>query len=85
MELKLTPQAEVDLQYWRDTRNKAVLARIRQLLENTLATPFQGIGKREPLRFGLSGCWSRRINREHRLIYKVEGDSIIVLALRYHC
>lgn len=47
-------------------------------------TPFKGIGKPEPLKYELKGCWSRRINREHRLVYEVEKDYIRILACRYH-
>jgi Txe/YoeB family toxin of toxin-antitoxin system len=47
-------------------------------------SPGSGFGKPEPLMFDLQGCWSRRIDREHRLVYKVEGDKVIVVACRYH-
>jgi toxin YoeB len=72
-----------DLRYWIETdRRKA--AKIIDLIENILASPFDGLGKPEPFKFGLAGCWSRRIDQEHRLIYKVERDAIILLACRYH-
>ena len=49
-----------------------------------MRTPFQGTGKPEPLRYVLAGCWSRRIDREHRLVYRVEGERLVVMACRYH-
>ena len=58
--------------------------RIIQLIEQMLRSPFTGPGKPEPLKFRLVGCWSRRIDREHRLVYKVESDTLVVLACRYH-
>jgi toxin YoeB len=72
-----------DVRYWVETdRRKAV--KIIDLLENIIASPFAGLGKPEPLKFELAGCWSRRIDQEHRLIYRVERGSVIVLACRYH-
>jgi toxin YoeB len=58
--------------------------RLIRLIEECLRSPFSGSGKPEPLRHALAGCWSRRIDREHRLVYKVEGDSLVVLACRFH-
>ena len=60
------------------------LKRINRLIEDTLRNPFAGIGKPEPLRHVLQGCWSRRIDGEQRLVYMVEDDDIIVLQARYH-
>ncbi len=83
MRLVFDRNALDDLRYWIETdRRKA--AKIIDLIENILASPFAGLGKPEPLKFELAGCWSRRIDQEHRLIYKVERDAIIVLACRYH-
>ena len=62
----------------------AVLKRINQLLKETSRDPFQGIGKPEPLRHALQGWWSRRIDGEHRLVYKVVGDQLWIAQLRYH-
>ena len=84
MRLEFESQALEDLRYWveRD-RRKAV--RTLRLLQECLRSPFAGAGKPEPLRHVLAGCWSRRIDREHRLVYRVEGDRLIVLACRFHC
>lgn len=83
MNLEFTAAAMEDYQHWKSNQpNKA--AKIKAMLENILATPFTGIGKPEPLMFDLQGYWSRRIDKEHRLVYKVEGDKVIVVACRYH-
>lgn len=83
--LAWTPQAWEDYLYWQKTDPKTV-KRINALLRETLRTPFEGRGKPEPLRFDLAGCWSRRIDHEHRLVYKVDGaaGTVIVLQCRYH-
>jgi toxin YoeB len=83
MRLEFEPQALEDLRYWvEQDRRKA--ARVLWLLEECLRTPFAGSGKPEPLKHALAGCWSRRIDREHRLVYRVEASSLIVLACRFH-
>jgi toxin YoeB len=64
--------------------DKAVVKRINRLLDDTLRDPFAGTGKPEPLRHILAGCWSRRIDDEHRRVYLVEGDDVVVLQSRYH-
>ena len=72
-----------DLAYWIENDRKTAL-RILELMEAALADPFSGIGKPEPLRFDLAGCWSRRITREHRIVYRVREDRIEFLQARYH-
>jgi toxin YoeB len=84
MEIILAPNAIEDLNYWKQKHNDKILARIRQLLESIESTPFQGIGKPELLRHNFSGMWSRRINREHRIIYEVKVNSITIHALKEH-
>lgn len=84
MEIVLTIEAEKDLDYWKGTNNKAIQKRITKLLEFIVQTPISGIGKPEVLKHNLSGCYSRRINIEHRLVYKVEKDKIIIISLRFH-
>jgi toxin YoeB len=84
MEVDYTLQAKEDLAYWKKVNNLVVLKRIRKLLEVIRETPFEGIGKSEPLRYNLSGCWSRRINQEHRLVYEVGENLITVLSMRGH-
>lgn len=58
--------------------------RILELVEAALREPHAGIGKPEPLKHELRGCWSRRIDQEHRLVYRVEGEEVVILAARYH-
>jgi len=72
-----------DLLYWIETDRKAAL-RVLDLMTAILADPLVGIGKPEPLRYELAGCWSRRITQEHRLIYRVSADRIEFVQARYH-
>lgn len=72
-----------DLRYWVKSERKTAL-RILDLVEATLRDPFEGVGKPEPLRYLLAGCWSRRITQEHRLVYMVSDDRIDFLQARYH-
>lgn len=83
MRLVFTPNGWEDYLYWQRT-DKAVLRRLNRLLIETLRDPFTGVGKPEQLRHALAGCWSRRINEEHRLVYAVDGEDVIVLQARYH-
>lgn len=86
MEIILLEQAEKDRKYWIKSGNKAIMKRITALLEDMAEHPFTGIGKPEPLKYSLSGLWSRRINSEHRIIYSVSDNAITiyVLSMRYH-
>lgn len=76
-----------DYLYWQATDAK-IVQRLNTLLQDTLRSPFKGIGKPEPLRNRLSGCWSRRIDSEHRLVYRVTGSGdeqrVEVLRCRFH-
>jgi len=83
MRLELDPQALEDLRY-RVERDRRKATRILRLIDECLEAPLVGSGKPEPLKHSLAGCWSRRIDREHRLVYRVEGDRVIVLACRFH-
>jgi len=83
MELKFKPTAENDLAYWFKT-NKAIISKIEKLLKSVLDDPLSGIGKPEALKGNLSGYWSRRITNEHRMIYKVEDDTVTIHSLRGH-
>lgn len=83
MNLCFTPAAWDDY-CWFQQRDRALLKRINQLIQDTLRTPFQGIGKPEALKGPLSGCWSRRINDEHRLVYAIRSEQLVILACRYH-
>ena len=83
MKLIFSEHAWEDYLYWQRTDRK-ILQRINVLIKEVQRTPFAGIGKPEPLKHGLSGYWSRRITDEHRIVYKVEGDSLFIAQLRYH-
>ncbi len=77
------PQFREDLRYWVKT-DRSTARRILELIEDTLRDPFNGLGKPEPLKFVLAGCWSRRITQEHRLVYRVSEHRIDFLQARYH-
>ncbi|NCA91305.1 MAG: Txe/YoeB family addiction module toxin [Gammaproteobacteria bacterium] len=72
-----------DYLYWQKT-DKTVLKRINSLIKDIQRSPFEGLGKPEALKHGLSGYWSRRITDEHRIVYKVSDDNIFIAQLRYH-
>ena len=69
--------------YWQSA-DKKVLKRINLLIKDIQREPYEGIGKPEPLRHGLAGYWTRRINDEHRIVYKYQDNSILIAQLRYH-
>jgi toxin YoeB len=83
MDLIFLESAWEDYLYWQQV-DKKMTKKINALIKETFGSPFQGIGKPEPLKFNMSGCWSRRINTEHRLVYKIENDSLIIIQCRYH-
>ncbi len=72
-----------DYLYWQQTNRKKV-NRINELIKSCIRTPFEGIGKPESLKGDLRGYWSRRIDSEHRLVYKYEEDKLFIVACRYH-
>jgi toxin YoeB len=69
---------------WFQEKDRPLLKRINQVIKDTLRTPFEGLGKPEPLKADLAGYWSRRINDEHRLLYGVTGTDIVIISCRYH-
>jgi toxin YoeB len=83
VKLVFAEQAWEDYLFWQRTDRKQV-ERINTLIREIVRTPFTGIGKPEPLRHALAGYWSRRINDEHRIVYRVAGDSLLIAQLRYH-
>ena len=82
-EADFAPQAWEDYVHWQ-TADRAILRRINRLIDDALRHPQTGIGKPEPLKYGIQGAWSRRITEEHRLVYQIERDDLIVLQARYH-
>lgn len=88
MNVHFTRQGWADYQHWVET-DRAVLARVNELIKDVRRSPFVGIGKPEPLKGGLAGWWSRRIAGEHRLVYRVAGEAggdqrVAVAGCRYH-
>jgi toxin YoeB len=83
MELSWDSDAWEDYLYWQK-EDKKVLARINDLIRDSIRSPFNGIGKPEPLKGDLAGFWSRRINAEHRLVYVVKGRSLTIIQCRLH-
>lgn len=81
MKLVFSENARDDYLYWQRTDRK-LLEKINTLIKEVQRTPFEGIGKPEPLKHGFPGYW--RINGEHRMVYKVDGDSLNIAQLRYH-
>jgi len=83
VKLVFAEQAWEDYLHWQAT-DRTLLIRINELIKECTRTPFSGRGKPEPLRGSLSGWWSRRITQEHRLVYRVEGESLLIAQCRYH-
>jgi toxin YoeB len=83
LKLIFSENAWDDYLYWQKT-DKKILRRINKLIKEIKPNPFEGIGKPESLKHALSGYWSRRINDEHRIVYKAFADSILIAQLRYH-
>ena len=83
MNIELSEQAREDLCHWNRV-GPSRTARIQLLLADIMKTPHSGLGKPEPLKHDLTGYWSRRIDREHRLVYRLEGETILVASCRYH-
>ena len=81
-EVHWTSQAELDRGHWRRS-DRRILVKIERLVEDILDHPFVGIGKPEPLRYEWSGYWSRRITGEHRLVYRVEGNTVFIAQCRF--
>lgn len=83
MKVQFTQEAWKDFEWFLD-KDKQLVKRIRELIKDTLRHPEEGLGKPERLKFQLAGFWSRRINKEHRLVYKIEKDGIVIISCRYH-
>ncbi|MGL0787552.1 Txe/YoeB family addiction module toxin [Xanthomonas translucens pv. undulosa] len=83
MTLQFSDNAWEDDLYWQQT-DKKMLKRVNDLIKAIQRDPFQGVGKPEPLRHALAGYWSRRINEEHRIVYRVEAGILLIAQVRYH-
>jgi len=78
-----TPNGWEDYAHWLRA-DRSILQRINRLIDAAVADPYSGIGKPEQLRHALAGAWSRRITEEHRLVYLVDGNDLVILQARYH-
>ncbi len=83
MRLYWTREAWEDYLYWQ-THNKANVKRINALVQSIMRSPFEGLGKPEALKYGVAGYWSRRIDYEHRLVYRAQEDTLIIIQCRFH-
>ncbi|HEY5880647.1 MAG TPA: Txe/YoeB family addiction module toxin [Nakamurella sp.] len=83
MRLVFTPPGWDDYVYWQGA-DRSILKRINRLIDEALRDPTAGIGRPEPLKYGIAGAWSRRITEEHRLVHQVVGDQLVVMQARYH-
>ena len=83
MRLVFSERAWEDYLYWQET-DRSVLNRINNLIREIQRSPYQGIGRPEALRHRLAGYWSRRITLEHRIVYRVEEDAVLIVQLRFH-
>ena len=83
MKIIFSSHAWEEYLYWQ-THDRKILKRINVLIKEICRNPYKGTGKPEALKYALSGYWSRRIDEEHRLVYKVEKDAVLIAQLRYH-
>ena len=83
MKLIFSERAWEDYLYWQET-DRRLVNRIHQLIRDIQREPFNGIGRPEPLKHAFQGYWSRRINDEHRIVYKIVDDAVLIAQLRYH-
>ena len=83
MIISFTENAWADYLYWQKA-DKKLVKKINELIKDIKRNPFEGLGKPEPLKFDLAGKWSRRITEEHRLIYQLNNDHLIIYTCRYH-
>ena len=84
MEIIISETAQLHIKYWKKTNNVVVQKRISVLKEAIVADPYKGIGKPEPLKYGLSGTWSRRIDKANRFVYAIENNTLHILSLKGH-
>ena len=83
MRIVFDQDAWEDYQHW-GQKDRGMLKRLNRLIDDCIRSPFSGIGKPEPLRDDYSGWWSRRIDEEHRLVYRADGDDLVIAQCRYH-
>ena len=79
MEVKFTKKAQEHIEFWKKSGNKAIQKKIQSLIEDIIKSPFTGIGKPEALKYNLQGTWSRKINDEHRIVYEIPDEDILLI------
>ena len=79
----LTDPAKADLKFWK-RNNPATINRIAKLIDAIMTNPYSGIGKPKPLKYSLEGYWSRRIDSEHRIVYRITGNTLEIIPIRGH-
>jgi toxin YoeB len=84
MDVEYKKKALKDIEFWKKSGNKSIQKKISQLIDDSCKHPLTGDGKPEPLKYELTGLWSRRINAEHRIIYEVSGNQINIISLKGH-
>ncbi len=84
MIIAFTEKAWTGYTYWQETDSK-IVKKINSLIKETARTPYEGVGNPEPLRYEFTGYWSRRIDKEHRLVYRIVDDTLEIVQCRYHC
>ena len=84
MEIIYSLKAIDDIQIWKRSGNKKIMSRISEIISSIEIDPFTGIGQPEPLKYELSDCWSRRITKEHRVVYRISNKSVEIISLRFH-
>ena len=84
MEISITDKAKEDLKFWKKSGNTSIQQKISKLIQSVSTTPYEGLGKPERLKYELTGTWSRRIDKEHRMVYEVTENRVIILSLKGH-
>ncbi len=84
MEIIYSSKAQDDISFWKQSGDVKAMSRITSLIQSISSTPYSGIGKPEALKYSLTGCWSRRITKEHRIVYRVNHETIEIISMRFH-
>lgn len=84
MQIIFLPDAKEDLNFWVKTGNKSIIKKITQLIEAIQINPFEGVEKPEALKYSHTGLWSRRINKEHRIVYEIVDNKILIHSVKGH-
>lgn len=83
LKIKFTKNAAEDIEYWKEN-NVKIYSRLKNLISDLVIDPYKGIGKPEPLKYSLSGKWSRRLTKEHRVVYELKDGEVIIYQCRFH-